>query len=414
MVSRSTKLKFDNIRDLILGEDIVRRKKDKTSEEYSNSLLSAEDKGRGTKQDRGQKHNRSRSKSKKRGQSKYRQDITCWNCNQKGHFQNQCSKPVTSRDKEVNMVARDYDDALVCWVKNTIDDRIMVFMCASFHATLLQRELQERLMKWLISVGRLIRKGTSRPSADQQCFSSEIFIEYCMCRERELDAETVPAKTPQQNGYGSDEMGYRFWDSKSHKVVRSRDVTFNDEDSLMEPSCNSSSNLTKAKSDSNYSEPRWELSFGFCEGPKKQWELREVVVEDQIKKTLKIEHPSRREVSRLHSYEDPLESPRLRLVLSIVATENLHLEQLDVKTSFLYGDLDEDIYMTQLGGFQSAGKEENLVCKLKKSLYGLKQASRQWLRHDKDQEVQEVVVSRIRDEGFRLRKADSRHEHHQR
>ncbi|GJS65089.1 putative RNA-directed DNA polymerase [Tanacetum coccineum] len=133
----STKLKFDNIRDLILGEDIRR----KTSGEYSNSLLSAEDKGRGRKQDRGQKHNRSRSKSKKRGQSKNRQDITCWNCNQKGHFQNQCSKPVTSRDKEVNMAARDYDDALVCCVENTIDDRIMD-SGASFHATYCKEELE--------------------------------------------------------------------------------------------------------------------------------------------------------------------------------------------------------------------------------------------------------------------------------
>ncbi|GJY69593.1 retrovirus-related pol polyprotein from transposon TNT 1-94, partial [Tanacetum coccineum] len=41
-------------------------------------------------------------------------------------------------------------------------------------------------------------------------------------------------------------------------------------------------------------------------------------------------------------------------------------------------NLDEDIYMTQPEGFQSAVKEENLVCKLKKSLYGLKQAPRQW------------------------------------
>ncbi|GJZ15642.1 retrovirus-related pol polyprotein from transposon TNT 1-94, partial [Tanacetum coccineum] len=51
----------------------------------------------------------------------------------------------------------------------------------------------------------------------------------------------------------------------------------------------------------------------------------------------------------------------IRLVLSIVAVENLHLEQLDVKTTFLHGDLDEDIYMTQPEGFQSAEKEENLI-----------------------------------------------------
>ncbi|GJS63852.1 retrovirus-related pol polyprotein from transposon TNT 1-94 [Tanacetum coccineum] len=50
----------------------------------------------------------------------------------------------------------------------------------------------------------------------------------------------------------------------------------------------------------------------------------------------------------------------IRLVLSIVAAENLHLEQLDVKTAFLHGHLDEDIYMTQPEGFQSAGQEENL------------------------------------------------------
>jgi len=37
----------------------------------------------------------------------------------------------------------------------------------------------------------------------------------------------------------------------------------------------------------------------------------------------------------------------IRVILSIVAAENLHLEQLDVKTAFLHGDLEEDIYITQ-------------------------------------------------------------------
>ncbi|GJZ71255.1 retrovirus-related pol polyprotein from transposon TNT 1-94 [Tanacetum coccineum] len=50
----------------------------------------------------------------------------------------------------------------------------------------------------------------------------------------------------------------------------------------------------------------------------------------------------------------------IRLVLSISASEDLHLVQLDFKTAFLHGDLDEDIYMTQTEGFQSVGKEENL------------------------------------------------------
>jgi hypothetical protein len=62
----------------------------------------------------------------------------------------------------------------------------------------------------------------------------------------------------------------------------------------------------------------------------------------------------------------------IRSVLSIVAVEGLHLKQLDVKTVFLHGDLEEEIYMQQPDGFLMKGKE-NLVCKLKKSLYGLKQ-----------------------------------------
>ena len=69
----------------------------------------------------------------------------------------------------------------------------------------------------------------------------------------------------------------------------------------------------------------------------------------------------------------------IKLVLGIVATKNLHLEQLDVKTAFLHGDLKEDLYMIQLEGFTVQG-QENLVCKLRKSLYGLKQAPRQWYK----------------------------------
>ena len=66
----------------------------------------------------------------------------------------------------------------------------------------------------------------------------------------------------------------------------------------------------------------------------------------------------------------------IRLVLGMVAAENLYLQQLDVKIAFLHGDLEEDFYMIQLEGFIVQG-QENLVCKLRKNLYGLKQASRQ-------------------------------------
>ena len=63
----------------------------------------------------------------------------------------------------------------------------------------------------------------------------------------------------------------------------------------------------------------------------------------------------------------------IRPVLALVATWDLHLEQMDVKTTFLHGDLEEQIYMQQPEGF-SQPRHEHLVFRLKKSLYGLKQS----------------------------------------
>ncbi|RVW92969.1 Copia protein [Vitis vinifera] len=67
----------------------------------------------------------------------------------------------------------------------------------------------------------------------------------------------------------------------------------------------------------------------------------------------------------------------LRIILALVAHFDLELQQMDVKTTFLNGELEEEVYMKQPEGFPSSDGEL-LVCKLKKSIYGLKQASRQW------------------------------------
>nr|GEU48793.1 retrovirus-related Pol polyprotein from transposon TNT 1-94 [Tanacetum cinerariifolium] len=118
---------------ILSRKDICR----KTFEEYLNSLLSEKDKGGGRKQDRGQKKNKGRSKSKKR--------------------------------------ARDYDEALVFCVENTVEERIMDYG-ASFHANFFKEELERfrlrsgktlkdvryipGLKRRLISIGQLKRKVT--------------------------------------------------------------------------------------------------------------------------------------------------------------------------------------------------------------------------------------------------------------
>jgi len=63
--------------------------------------------------------------------------------------------------------------------------------------------------------------------------------------------------------------------------------------------------------------------------------------------------------------------------MALVAHYDLELHQMDVKTAFLNEDLEENIYMAQPKGFVIEGKER-MGCRLKKSIYGLKQASRQW------------------------------------
>lgn len=65
------------------------------------------------------------------------------------------------------------------------------------------------------------------------------------------------------------------------------------------------------------------------------------------------------------------------VVLNLVVSLDLKVKQIDVKTTFIHGDLEDEIYIEQPEGFKVKGKE-NFVCKLKIDFYGLKQAPRHW------------------------------------
>jgi len=66
----------------------------------------------------------------------------------------------------------------------------------------------------------------------------------------------------------------------------------------------------------------------------------------------------------------------LRLIMALAAREGYKMRSVDISSAFTYGDLDEVIYMRQPEGYHQGGP--NIVCKLHKSLYGLKQSARQW------------------------------------
>lgn len=96
---------------------------------------------------------------------------------------------------------------------------------------------------------------------------------------------------------------------------------------------------------------------------------------DKYKARLVIRGFSQKEGVDFHEIYPPvLKYNTVRAVLAIVAAEDLHIKQFDIKTAFLYGELEETIFMKQPLGFEI----DDRVCLLKKSLYGLKQAPRQW------------------------------------
>ena len=87
----------------------------------------------------------------------------------------------------------------------------------------------------------------------------------------------------------------------------------------------------------------------------------------------------------------------IRIMFAIASACNLEIHQMDVKTAFLNGILEEEIYINQPEGYVVKG-EENKVCKLNKSLYGLKQAPRQWY---------EKFKKEVKNFGFKTFKVES-------
>ena len=67
----------------------------------------------------------------------------------------------------------------------------------------------------------------------------------------------------------------------------------------------------------------------------------------------------------------------LRTLIALSTQRGLELHHVDVATAFLNGTLQREIYMEQPTGYEKEG-EEHLVCRLRKSIYGLKQSSRCW------------------------------------
>nr|GEW86647.1 hypothetical protein [Tanacetum cinerariifolium] len=110
------------------------------------------------------------------------------------------------------------------------------------------------------------------------------------------------------------------------------------------------------------------------------------------------------EVDYEETFSPVVDIRAIRILISIAAYYDYEIWQMDVKTAFLNGYLDEDIYMVQHEGFVDPDHPRK-VCKLQRSIYGLKQASRSWNKTF-DEEIKKFGFAQNLDEPCVYQKAD--------
>uniref|UniRef100_A0A2N9HA88 CCHC-type domain-containing protein n=1 Tax=Fagus sylvatica TaxID=28930 RepID=A0A2N9HA88_FAGSY len=303
-----------------------------------------------------------------------------------------------------------------------------------------QNGVAERLNRTITEIARCLRLNAELPkifwaeAVDMACYiinrSPRVALDGKVAEEVKNRSKLDPkSKKCIFLGFKKGVKGYKLWDPVAQKVVISRDVVF-DEKSMTKAfkeeksqAAESSNNIGRStvqveldelesqsneephsndqeqdstRSDRPKRNKRPSVRYGFedlvsyalltsSEDPSTFQEAIESSEKDKWMEAMVEENESLSknktwELTELPKGKKPIvRHTSIRAVLALVADQDLELEQLDVKTAFLHGNLEEEIFMEQPEGFKQPGTE-NLVCRLKKSLYGLKQSPRQWYK----------------------------------
>ncbi|RVX02908.1 Retrovirus-related Pol polyprotein from transposon TNT 1-94 [Vitis vinifera] len=172
--------------------------------------------------------------------------------------------------------------------------------------------------------------------------------------------------------YGDEKFGYRFWDEQNRKIIRSRNVIFNEQVMYKDRGEEDKENVN---SQVDLSTPVAEVrrSSRNIRPPQRYSPVLNYLLltdggePECYDEALQDENSSKWELAMKDEMDSLLGNQTWELTELSVGKKALHNKWLDVKTTFLHGDLEEDLYMIEPEGFIVQG-QENLVCKLRKSL----------------------------------------------
>ncbi|UYV83386.1 hypothetical protein LAZ67_23000842 [Cordylochernes scorpioides] len=209
-------------------------------------------------------------------------------------------------------------------------------------------------------------------------FRTECFVHVPDEKRRKLDAKSEKGILV---GYCSNKDGYRIWIPNSNKVVTSRDVIFKETiptfsldiekrnkelSSSQIDEQNNTQDIEKIESNVQTSDV-YNLRDRSNTSKPQRYIDAEINIAEGFVQNKGIDYEE--------TFSPLARHDTLRTLLAIAANEDLKLVQFDIKTAFLYGDLQDQIYIKQPEGFNNG---TDLVWKLKKYLYGLKQSPTCW------------------------------------